>query len=154
ISTVGQQISPALEHVISRALVKDPGKRWQSAADIGAELEWAVGSAAALNKGAVSGVSVPGRPTKPYLLGALVAITVLALIALAFTLLRKPVASSRLVAAIPPPEDAPFQLVGDVGAPPVLSPDGQYFVFGASDRIWIRSLESGEGHPLEGTENG
>jgi Tol biopolymer transport system component/tRNA A-37 threonylcarbamoyl transferase component Bud32 len=154
ISTVGQQISPALEHVISRALVKDPAKRWQSAADIGAEMEWAASSGAAVSTSAGSIGGAPGGSRKRWLPGIAAVVAALALIALAIGLWRKPPASSRLVAAIPPPEDAPFQLVGDVGAPPVLSPDGQYLVFGAADRIWIRSLESGEARPLEGTENG
>ncbi len=154
ISTVRQQISPALQHVISRALVKDPAKRWQSAGDIGAELEWVASSGAALSTSAGSISGVPGGPRERWLLGIVAVVAVLALIALAIGLWRKPPASSRLVAAIPPPEDAPFQFLGDVAAPPVLSPDGLYLVFGAGDRIWIRSLESGEAHPLEGTENG
>jgi eukaryotic-like serine/threonine-protein kinase len=33
VSSVAVTISPALEHVISRALHKDPDKRWQSAGD-------------------------------------------------------------------------------------------------------------------------
>jgi serine/threonine protein kinase len=154
ISTVRQQTSPALEHVISRALVKDPAKRWQSAGDICAELEWVscAGAALGTNTGSVSGI--PRRSRERWLLGIVASIAVLALIALAIGLWRKPPAGPHLIAAIPPPEDAPFQLIGDVGAPPVLAPDGQSLVFGAGDRIWIRSLESGEAHPLEGTENG
>jgi serine/threonine protein kinase len=31
---------PALDHVIRRALAKDPDDRWQSAADLKAELKW------------------------------------------------------------------------------------------------------------------
>ncbi|MGC1650637.1 MAG: protein kinase [Candidatus Sulfotelmatobacter sp.] len=154
ISTVRQQISPALEHVISRALVKDSAKRWQSAGDIGAELEWIASSGAALstNAGSVSSISRGSRERSLLAIAAVVA--VLALIALAIALWKKPPAGTRLVASIPPPEDAPFQLIGDVGAPPVLSPDGLSLVFGAGDHIWIRSLKSGEAHPLEGTENG
>ena len=154
ISTVRQQISPALEHVISRALVKDPAKRWQSAADIGAELEWAASSGAALGASKRSISGVPGKARERWLLRAVSVAAVLALMALAIWLWKKAPASSRLVAAIPPPEDAPFQFVGDVAAPPALSPDGRYLAFGAGNRIWIRSLESGEAHPLEGTENG
>lgn len=154
ISTSRQQISPALEHVISRALMKDPAKRWQSAGDICAELEWVASSGAALSTsaGSVSGVLRGSRERS--LVGIVAVVAVLALIALAIALWRKPPASTRLVAAIPPPEDAPFQLIGDVGAPPVLSPDGLNLVFGAGDRIWIRSLESGDAHALDGTENG
>ncbi|MGA7906863.1 MAG: hypothetical protein WCA16_05590, partial [Candidatus Sulfotelmatobacter sp.] len=154
ISTVRQQVPPALEHVISRALVKDPAKRWQSAGDIGAELEWIASSGAALSTSAGSRSSISRGSRERSLLGIAAVVALLALIALAIALWKKPPAGTRLVASIPPPEDAPFQLIGDVGAPPVLSPDGLSLVFGAGDHIWIRSLESGEAHPLEGTENG
>jgi len=154
ISTVRQQISPALEHVISRALVKDPDKRWQSAGDICAELEWVASSRAAVSTSEGSVTAIPRGARKRSLLGIVTVVAAVALTALAIGLWRKPPASTRLVASIPPPEDTPFQLIGDVGAPPVLSPDGLSLVFGAGDHIWIRSLESGEAHPLEGTENG
>jgi len=102
--------------------------------------------------GSVSSISRGSRERS--LLGITAVVAVLALIALAIALWKKPPAGTRLVASIPPPEEAPFQLIGDVGTPPVLSPDGLSLVFGAGDHIWIRSLESGEAHPLEGTENG
>ncbi len=154
ISAVRQQISPALEHIISRALVKDPAKRWQSASDIGAELEWIGHSGAALTTSSVSGSGTSGKSRERSLLGVAAVVAVLALIALGIALWKKPSAATRLVASIPPPENTPFQLIGDVGAPPVLSPDGLNLVFGGGDHLWIRSLESGEAHPLEGTENG
>lgn len=153
ISTVRQQISPALEHIISRALVKDPTKRWQSAADLGAELEWAANSGFVVSAGTGAARSAPASRERS-LLGIAAVVAVLAVMALAIVLLRKPSAGTRLVASIAPPENTPFQLIGDVGAPPVLSADGQNLVFGAGDHLWIRSLESGEAHPLEGTENG
>src|SRR5262249_30181900 len=31
---------PALEHVVSKCLVKDPDERWQNAHDVGEELRW------------------------------------------------------------------------------------------------------------------
>jgi len=154
ISTVRQQISPTLEHVISRALTKDPDKRWQSAGDIRAELEWAASSGPALGAGAGSASGIPRGSREHALLGIVAAAAVLALMALAIGLWKRPAAGTRLVASILPPEDTPFQLIGDVGAPPVISPDGLSLVFGAGDRIWIRSLESGEAHALEGTEDG
>jgi serine/threonine protein kinase/Tol biopolymer transport system component len=152
ISSVRQKVPLALEHVISRALIKDPEKRWQSASDIRAELEW-VASSGTLVASAASVSVIPRGPRERWLLGIFAAVAVLALFALAIALWRKP-APARLVASLPPPEDTAFQLIGDVGAPPVISPDGMSLVFGARDRIWIRSLASGEVHALEGTENG
>lgn len=40
ISTIQPLTPPALDHVIRRALAKDPDERWQSAADFKAELKW------------------------------------------------------------------------------------------------------------------
>jgi serine/threonine protein kinase len=40
ISAVQPRTPPALDHVIKRALAKDPEDRWQSAADLKAELKW------------------------------------------------------------------------------------------------------------------
>jgi eukaryotic-like serine/threonine-protein kinase len=69
ISSVAATISPALEHVISRALHKDPDKRWQSAGDIREELEWISGPGHAA--GAMAGPSrqVSRRLSRPWLLG-------------------------------------------------------------------------------------
>jgi len=153
ISSIRAPISPALEHVISRALHKDPEKRWQNAGDIRAELEWASdpGNAAA----AVSPASSPASPLRrPWLLAVTALIAVIALMVAGLSLWRKPPEPHRMVASISPPEDSEFDLTGDYGAPPVLSPDGANLAFGAGDRIWLRSLESGEARALEGTDNG
>ena len=150
ISAIRQTISPALEHVISRALSKDPEKRWQSAGDVRAELEWASqpgNTAVGAKLASVSG------PRLRWLLTLAAAVAAAALLTLALTIWRKPPESHRLVASIAPPEDTAFDLTGDVGAPPVISPDGLTLAFGAGNRLWLRSLETGETRALEGTEN-
>jgi eukaryotic-like serine/threonine-protein kinase len=151
ISSIRAPISPALEHVISRALEKDPEKRWQSAGDIRAELEWASKPG---NAAGSASIGVSARPGRPWLLGVTALIALLAIVVVGLSLWRKPLESHRLIASISPPEDSEFDLVGDYGAPPVVSPDGDHVVFGAGDRIWVRSLESGEARALEGTETG
>jgi len=154
ISAVRERISPALEHVISRALIKDPDKRWQTAGDIRAELEWVSDSGNALGAGASSAAGILPAPRQRWLLGVAALVAIVALLALGIALSKKPPETRRLVTSIPPPEDTNFELIGDVGAPPVISPDGASLVFGAGDRIWLRSLASGEMHAMEGTENG
>jgi Tol biopolymer transport system component len=153
VSGIRTAISPNLEHVISRALSKDPEKRWQSAADIREELEWIRSSAKA------NGLTPSTKPSvQPWQRGLLALSALLALLGIGATAIaywKHPQPQlRRLVAAIPHPDDLPFELTGDIGAPPVISPDGASLVFGANDQIWIRSLESGQAHPLEGTENG
>ena len=39
-SSLQPAVSPALERVVTRCLRKDPGERWQSAADLTSELQW------------------------------------------------------------------------------------------------------------------
>ncbi len=154
ISSIRAPISPALEHVISRALQKDPEKRWQSAGDIRAELEWAsepgnAGGAIPFASGQVS-----RQLGRPWLLGAIALLAAAAFMVAGLSWWSKAPEPHRLVASISPPEDSEFDLTGDYGAPPVVSPDGVHVAFGAGDRIWVRSLETGEARALEGTETG
>ncbi|SPF37242.1 Serine/threonine protein kinase [Candidatus Sulfotelmatobacter kueseliae] len=153
ISAIRAAVPPVLEHVISRALNKDPEKRWQSAGDIRAELQWAGSSGAALGASAGSSAATLGGRER-WLVAIAAVVATVALIAAGVAFWRKPPEPRRLYASIAPPEDSAFELIGDVGAPPVISPDGTNLVFGAGGRIWIRYLESGDAHALEGTENG
>jgi len=149
ISAVRNTNCPALEHTIERALQKDPEKRWQNAGDLRAELQWAGSSS-----------DVPSRSSRvttrreSWMLATAVVTGIIAFIAIALVFLRNSPAPHRLYASIAAPEDTSFELIGDVGAPPVLSPDGMNLAFGAGGHIWIRYLESGDVHALEGTENG
>jgi Tol biopolymer transport system component len=52
VSSVQPMASPALDHVIQRALAKDPNDRWQTARDLIHELKWSSGT------GALPGVAV------------------------------------------------------------------------------------------------
>ncbi len=149
VSAVRPTVSPVLEHVISRALMKDPEQRWQSAGDIKAELEWIAESGDRLSAGTAP-VTGTRRAWLPW------AVAVLAIAALAATAILLPggqVKQPRVVAAIPPPEETSFDVMGDLGAPPAISPDGTRLVFGAGDRLWVRSIASGELRQLEGVEN-
>ena len=152
VSQVQAAISPALEHVISRALNKDPEKRWQNAADLREELEWARQSSK------VSAEQTSLRTTsstahRPWLLPlvSLIALAGLGLAAVSFW--TRPPEPRKLVVAIPPPDDTAFDLTGDVGAPPAISPDGSMLAFGAGNRIWLRSLDTGETRALDDTQN-
>jgi Tol biopolymer transport system component/tRNA A-37 threonylcarbamoyl transferase component Bud32 len=154
ISAIREKVSPALEHVISRALIKDPEKRWQSAGDIRAELEWAGSSGNAVGADAGSATGILRGARERWLLGIAVVVAVASLIAASVAFWKKPPESTHLVASLGPPEDTNFELIGDVGAPPAISPNGTNLAFGAGGRIWLRSLVSGDMHALEGTENG
>ena len=154
--STGRPLTPvSLDHVIQRALAKDPEERWQSAADVKAELKW---------------IATSGRPpeaAKPHtpsrIVPALAAACILLIAALAAILffLRKPATPAVEVrASIPAPEKTDFLLMDDDAAGPVvISPDGANIAFTARDeqgrsRLWVRALKGGESRPLTGTEAG
>ena len=148
--TAVQPLAPqALEHVVQGCLAKDPDARWQSASDVARELRWI------LSAGSQAGVATPLRPGRRnrerVVWGALVALLALAVIIL--SVLGRHTAPV-IRASLLPPADAPFNFIGDVAGPPVLSPDGTRVAFtaGKQNAIWVRALERGEAQKLEGTE--
>ena len=154
ISTIQPLTPQSLDHVIQRALAKDPDDRWQSAADLRAELKWI-----ATARGAEA--TIARRPNR--VVPALLAACVLLLIALVVTILLVPKAAApgiEIRASILAPEKTDFLLMDDDAAGPVvISPDGANIAFTARDdqgraRIWVRALNGGESRPLTGTEQG
>ena len=140
---------PALEHVVHSCPAKDPDARWQSAGDVARELRWIQ------NAGSQAGVVQPLQRTRRHreriAWGTLVALLALGLIVLG--IFGRP-ASRVIHASILPPADAPFNFIGDVSGPPVVSPDGTRVAFtaGKQNAIWVRALERGDAQKLEGTD--
>jgi eukaryotic-like serine/threonine-protein kinase len=77
VSRIQPLVPPALDHVIQRALAKDPDDRWQTARDLRQELKWSAENAA-LPSGAVSAAAGGGkRETLAWLIsGALVVVLI------------------------------------------------------------------------------
>src|SRR5439155_2866983 len=77
LSTVAPVTPPALERVIAKCLAKDPERRWQSARDLGDELEWIAQSG---TPAAARAKRRPWRERAPWILtaAALVALLVFA----------------------------------------------------------------------------
>src|SRR5438270_5953505 len=108
-SAIRAAICPALEHVISRALSKDPEKRWQTAADVRSELEWASESSlAAKPKTSPPSDATRRRPLQSWILSAAALVTLISLLVAAYALWRKQPDPRRLSASIAPPEDTTF----------------------------------------------
>jgi serine/threonine protein kinase/Tol biopolymer transport system component len=78
VSAVQPLASPALDHVIQRALAKDPNDRWQTARDVIQELKWSTESAALPSR--AGSTTAPARNTREALAwliaGALVVILI------------------------------------------------------------------------------
>ena len=140
----------ALDRVVQRCLAKDPDARWQSAADLAAELRWVAEGGAQ--------VTAPSRPEKRGRRSAAVAAALVLAVGLGA------VATWRLLAR-PAPTPLHFSLsIAESGLTLssgglAISPDGLTVVFaarGAEDqpRLYVRRLDSEQKpRPLEGTED-
>ena len=152
VTTLQPVTPPALEHVITTCLEKDPEARWQTAHDIWLQLKWIdrAGSGA-------GAPAVTARRRRIHERSAW-AIAVLGLIAAAAVAAWhvKTLQAPRVIqASILAPDKAPFIFEGATG-PIVLSRDGRWLAFIASadgkNVIWVRLLSGGLAQPLAGTE--
>src|SRR5262252_899696 len=122
ISAIKPMTPPALDHVIRRCLAKGPEERWQSAADVRAEIKWS---------GTTHGPpgATAGRKFSTWLASLLATVFgVMALIGIVgwWKSASKPEAVLR--ATVPQPAGAILDLAGRNGAP-ALSPDGSSIAF-------------------------
>jgi len=164
-----QGVAPPLEHlpeklahVIERCLPQEPNERWQSARDVGRELEWAGRTPATIaaaptqrereTRAFAAGLVVPGlkRPQVAWVLAALLALT-MATLGLAFLRHRSAPAPQVFRTMIEPPPKTRLTNFA-------LSPDGRYVAIAATgehgDQIWVRALDSFQVQPLAGTDGG
>jgi Tol biopolymer transport system component len=158
ITAVQPMAPPALDHLIRRALAKNPEERWQSAADIRGELLWISEN----RTSAGAPLPVSGRQRKrEWLAWIAVGIGIMTGVIVSFAaiyFLRPAAQAYSIRAFIPAPENASFVFVGDAGGPPVLSQDGKNLAFVAAEtagvaRIYVRPLGSLEARALSGTDN-
>jgi serine/threonine protein kinase len=123
---------PAFEHVVTKCLVKDPDRRWQSAYDIAEELRWISGEGSDANAAAVQAKPGSGlRMLVPWLIAAL------ALAAAAFALWKvRSVPAAHVTKTIVSKDlDSAWNMS------PAISPDGRHIAYPAEGALWIRSLD-------------
>ena len=147
----------ALDRLLARCLAKNPDDRWQSAADLAAELQWineerlrAVPESAAMSSGAgPAATAASHRRERTWM--AVAATAIVALAALAYWWYPRPAA---------PPDPVTFTFEGPAGqtispGPGLLSvsPDGKHVAFttGAAQtlQLWVRTLGSLEARRLD-----
>ena len=153
ISTVQSVAPPALDHVVTTCLAKDPDERWQSAADIARELRWihqggAVASAAARQ---------PSRSRWPGSVAAAIA-SALIVLAIAWPSLRaRPEVDVTRFTIAPPRGTQLTPQRASLGVSQfAISPDGRKLVFVAATgtnepMLWIRGLNEVTPRELHGT---
>jgi serine/threonine-protein kinase len=162
-STLQPAISPAVERVITRCLAKDPEARWQSAADLAADLRWVretrAGAAAAPG-------TTQSRPRRVVRLASAVAAGVALLaVGVAVAWLFRPLASSRTPAGMsldlrpadirPVASDWSYTPGGSHTAF-AWTADGRTLVFagyrGGSRQLFVRNVDESVARPLDGTD--
>ncbi len=153
ISTIQPMTPPALGRVVRTCLAKDPEDRWQSAGDVGKQLNW-------ITEASQTGLSLPARARtrKPGRLAwGLAGLSLLAaLLGFAAAIRfadRLRTASRPVRASILPPEMWSFAPAGSVA----ISPDGRTLAFVAESRerkafLWIRKLDTLTARMLSDTD--
>jgi serine/threonine protein kinase len=148
--TVVQPLAPpALDHVIRRCLEKSPDERWQSAADVRAELKWTETSSSTMK-------ALKAKHHQPW--KWIAAIAAALILGLAIGALTRPSASTPLIqASILGPDNGSMLLGRDDGSNPNISPDGSSIVFtgvqGGKKAVFIRALNSAKAFKIAGTED-
>jgi Tol biopolymer transport system component len=154
LSSLNSAVPPALDHVVTTCIAKDPDARWQTASDVLLQLKWIQ------EAGSRAGEPAPvvaGRKRHNVVLWSALAASVSATLLLAWLHFgeRPAPAEPPVRFAIHAPADAGFLSSVDV---PVLSPDGARLVFTGGRRsggraLWYQPLDMLEAKALPGTEN-
>jgi eukaryotic-like serine/threonine-protein kinase len=159
ISSVQPLTPPSLDRLIRRCLAKDPDQRWQSAHDVGLQLE---AIAERPDKDASSVSASDTAPRRHWTRRAPWIVAAAATIVAAAALLRPMMLNSPVVAApvrflLPPPPGAAFyQSPENMGL--AISPDGSRLAFTAraatgTARVWLRPIATLDATAVAGTDD-
>jgi predicted Ser/Thr protein kinase len=156
-TTLRPDLPAGLDLVVERALEKAPELRYQSAADLAADLK-------RLHRPTTSTSVAARRPSSRRTLGlwlfaAVAAAAAIAAAAATVALRRDPSEAPVVRSTVPPPAGAAFTQTGTL-VPSVtfaISPDGRRLAFlaarpGARPMLWVRALDGADASPLAGTE--
>jgi eukaryotic-like serine/threonine-protein kinase len=156
VSTVKPQTPPALEHVITTCLQKDPEERYLAAHDIKLELKFIAAERVPPAAGSARVAPAVRKGERTGWVAAIVSAILLGIVG--GWLLHRPTRPAQSIrTVIEAPSNTTLNLSGDFAGPPVLSPDGTTLAFtatgaGGKPSLWIRPLGVLEAHVLAGTE--
>ena len=152
ITAVQPLAPPALDHVIRRCLEKSPDDRWQSAADVAAELRWTETSSTTMRP-----LHAPHPRRRTMVLAGAAGLALLVGLVVGYLLHgrdRLPL----IQAAISPPAGGSIMLGQDNGSLPMISADGSTLVFTAVSEgrrsVFIRPIGSAIPVRIPGTDDG
>jgi Tol biopolymer transport system component len=156
--TLPDNLPHQVERVIRRCLIRDPRQRLRDIGEARVRLD-----EPDAESGFFTGPITPLADAPParlrFLPWALLAVAVAALGAVAFLGWGPSGPVTPIQLAIPAPAGAGFQLNTSFPGLPVISPDGQYVVFGGQDKesgevaLYLRSLDANEAVALDGTRD-
>ena len=150
-----------IQRLVRRCLTKDPKQRLRDIGEARIAIEETIsGDVGAIHELPlqVVGATLPLQPWRralPWAVAALLLIATVALTVAYLRIARSP--TTAVISQIPPPAETSFGRSLAETAQPQLSPDGRRLVFLANGPkvkpfLWVRSLDSTEAKPLEGTE--
>lgn len=149
---------PALDRIVSTCLAKDPDDRWQTARDLGREIQWLTAGTVATGRDAAGGALT--RRGSWIVLGAFAAVTSIALaIAAAVWRTETPAAVRDLRFSVYPEYGSAFSTPPASVVTPqfALSPDGSNLAYVATSNgramVWVRPLNALTAQVLGGTED-
>ena len=147
-------MSPAaLDRVVRKSLAKDPEDRWQSAADLGSELQW-------IAEGSQAGAAAPAvarRRSRRLVQGLAIAMTAAAVAATGtWVFARRNAGGERLVTRLAVPIPAGDTLMRSQYTDLAISPDGRRVVYvgrrADKAQLFQRALDSADVSAIPGTE--
>jgi eukaryotic-like serine/threonine-protein kinase len=138
--------------LLQRCLQKDPKQRLRDIGDARISLDEVLSGAPDATAPAASSTSRPSSRVWLGVAGAAVLVLAAAVFAFLYFRPKPPAAPAEMRFEVSVPEKTTF-----TGGSPSVSPDGRHLAFiltGADgqSRLWVRSLETVEARPLEGTE--
>jgi len=153
ITTIKPLTPRNLDHVVRRCLAKDPDDRWQSARDLALELK-SISSADPFSSSAAALPVHSRRARTEFIAWSVAALALLAAAAIFFLRPNHPNSGLPLYSSIVPPLGTSFEIEGDLGKQPALSPDGTSLIFGASGELYLHSFSTGTDRVITGAHGG
>jgi len=153
VSSIKPQTPPALEHVLTTCLQKNPEDRYLAAHDIKIELQWI----AADRTSPVAAPTLPAAKTSRIPWAVSICMAILLAAVTGYLLTRHAPSSPSIRTVVDAPANAKLNLTGDFGGPPVVSPGGTALAFAATGAdgkimLWVRPMNVLEAQKLPGTE--